>query len=92
MDVCTVGTYDNGNVWYIDYIHVNILLVILQDVASGGCFVTGRRDVPVLFHNGLNLQLSQHGDIKSGHTLMAHSTPIRNPRETMPRTNYISVP
>lgn len=89
--MCTLGTYDNGNVWYIDYIHVNILLVLLQDVAVGGYSVMGRRDVLVLFHNCTNLQLAQHGNIKNGHTLMTHSTPIRNPREIMPRTNDISV-
>lgn len=33
--MCTVGAYANGNVWCIDYIHVNILLVLLQDVAVG---------------------------------------------------------
>lgn len=26
--MCTVGAYANGNVWCIDYIHVNILLVL----------------------------------------------------------------
>lgn len=40
MYIYTVGAYDNGNVWCIDYVHVNILLVLLQDV--GGFSATGR--------------------------------------------------